>query len=64
MAFSWQYEDESGTAVGSSETFDNQGDAESWIGTAFSDLLGDGVVQVRLLDEQTEVYGPMSLLPD
>lgn len=64
MAFTWQYENAAGEAVGTSEPFDNGGDAESWIGTAFEDLLADGVQQVRLLEDGAEVYGPMSLLPE
>ena len=64
MTFTWQYEDAAGAVVGTSEEFDQRGDAESWIGTAFEDLLEDGVEQVRLLEEGAEVYGPMGLRPE
>lgn len=64
MSFTWQYENSAGESVGTSEEFDQRGEAESWIGTAFEDLLEDGVEQVRLLEDGAEVYGPMSLRPE
>lgn len=63
MAWTWQYENAAGEAAGASESFDHRGDAETWIGTAFEDLLDEGVEQVRLLEDGAEVYGPMSLRP-
>ena len=63
MSFSWTFETTDGTVTGHSETFDNRGDAESWVGEAFGELLDQGVDQVRLFDGDTEVYGPMSLHP-
>jgi len=64
MAWTWTFETTDGTVVGRSEEFDNRGDAESWVGEAFGDLLDDGVDQVRLFDDDIEVYGPMSLHPE
>ena len=64
MSFTWQYENSAGETVGTSEEFDQRGEAESWVGTAFEDLLEDGVEQVRLLEDGAEVYGPMSLRPE
>ncbi|GAA1733625.1 hypothetical protein [Aeromicrobium alkaliterrae] len=64
MAWSWTYENADGDTVGTSETFDARGDAESWIGEEYPDLLDDGVAQVRLLEDGKEVYGPMSLSPE
>lgn len=64
MAWTWQYENAAGESIGASEAFDQRADAETWIGTAFEDLLEQGVEQVRLLDDGTEVYGPMSLRPE
>ena len=61
MAWTWRFEAADGTAVGVSEDFENRGDAESWVGEAFADLVDDGVDQVRLFEGDTEVYGPMSL---
>jgi len=63
MTWSWQYENSAGEATGTSEAFDQRSEAETWIGTSFEDLLEDGVEQVRLLQDGTEVYGPMSLRP-
>ncbi|WP_313407174.1 hypothetical protein [Aeromicrobium sp.] len=64
MAWSWQYENGAGDPVGASEQFEQRSDAETWIGTSFEDLLEDGVEQVRLLEDGTEVYGPMGLRPE
>ena len=65
----WRFEDESGAEVtppegGTAATaggFPSQSDAESWIGEVWRDLLDEGVDQVRLLEGDREVYGPMSL---
>ncbi len=61
MTWTWAYETADGSVTGRSEEFDNRGDAESWVGEAFSDLLDQGIDQVRLFDGDTEIYGPMSL---
>lgn len=63
MTWIWKFETSDGTVTGQSEAFDSRGDAESWVGESFSDLLDDGVDQVRLFDGDTEIYGPMSLHP-
>ena len=62
----WRLEDTDGTPVdGPSELaeqrFPSQGDAESWLGECFGDLLAGGVEQVTLFDLERRVYGPMSL---
>lgn len=64
MSWSWTFERATGDVIGRSEEFDNRGDAESWVGEAFGDLLDQGIDQVRLYDGDNEVYGPMSLHPD
>lgn len=61
MSWTWALETADGSVTGRSEDFDNRGDAESWVGEAFTDLLEQGVDQVRLFDGDTEIYGPMSL---
>ena len=43
------------------EGFPTQSDAESWLGETWRELLAAGVDQVRLFEDDTEVYGPMSL---
>jgi hypothetical protein len=64
MSWTWRYEDASGvplTIASSGETFPTQGDAETWVGESWRDLLEQGVEQVSLLEDGREVYGPMSL---
>ena len=58
MVYQWRYP--SGEC---SPTFPTQADAETWVGEAWQDLLADGVEDVTLLEEQSVVYGPMSLRP-
>jgi uncharacterized membrane protein len=68
MAWSWQFEAADGTVIGSRgvarETFSSQGDAETWLGENWRELLADGVEQVTLLEESRVEYGPMSLRPE
>ncbi|GAA3535811.1 hypothetical protein GCM10022234_35690 [Aeromicrobium panaciterrae] len=64
MSWTWTLETAAGDVIRSSEEFESRGDAESWIGEAFGDLVADGVDQVRLFDGENEVYGPMSLHAD
>jgi hypothetical protein len=67
MTYTWRFETSDSSAVTGEgmpgERFPTQADAESWIGEAWRDLLERGVDQVRLLDGDREVYGPMSLHP-
>ena len=44
-------------------SFPTQADAESWIGETWGQLFAGGVDAVFLLDDQSVVYGPMSLRP-
>jgi hypothetical protein len=44
-------------------TFSSQADAESWIGEEWERLLKAGVDAVTLVEDDREVYGPMSLHP-
>ena len=43
------------------EAFPTQGDAESWIGEEWKDLLEGGADQVTLFEDGDKIYGPMSL---
>jgi len=64
MGLWWRHEDAVGAVVGGQEmTFDDQGDAEEWLGQQWQSLLERGVTAVTLLDGTDEVYGPMSLHP-
>ena len=40
---------------------ENQGDAESWLGEHWRDLLARGVATVTLFEGEEQVYGPMGL---
>lgn len=66
MAWEWRFEKADGTATAPSSEpggFSTQGDAESWIGEVWPELLKQGVDQVTLLEDGVKVYGPMSLHP-
>jgi hypothetical protein len=59
MAWTWRYEKADGSVVAPAdgqEEFPTQGDAESWIGESWQQLLEDGVDQAALLDDGTAVY--------
>jgi hypothetical protein len=68
MTWSWQFETKDGTPVLPGElpreTFSSQGDAESWLGENWRDLLAAGVDQVTLMEDGRAEYGPMSLHPE
>jgi hypothetical protein len=65
--WTWQLEDPTGEPVDPAAlgvevpVVDNQGDAESWLGENWRDLLERGIATVTLLDGGTTVYGPMGL---
>ena len=46
------------------KTFPTQGEAETWLGECFPDLLEAGVRAVSLYEEDRLVYGPMRLEPE
>lgn len=67
MAWMWRFEKADGTEVEPAvqpEEFTTQGDAESWIGEVWKDLLEGGADQVVLFEGDQKVYGPMSLHGD
>jgi hypothetical protein len=45
-------------------TFPSQGEAESWLGEFYPDLVDQGVRAVTLYEAERRVYGPMSLEVD
>jgi hypothetical protein len=68
VTWTWRYESEDGAVLEApatpvSEHFPTQGDAETWLGEVWRELLAAGVAQVTLLEEDRKVYGPMSLFP-
>jgi hypothetical protein len=61
MTWTWRYEDASGAEVAPADapparSFPTQGDAESWLGESWRDLLDAGVAQVSLLDGDRVAY--------
>src|SRR3712207_2433187 len=70
MSWTWRLEGPAGGTVDPVSVgvvpppSDNQGDAESWLGEHWRELLARGVTAVTLLDGETRVYGPMGLAPD
>ncbi|AXI77164.1 hypothetical protein [Peterkaempfera bronchialis] len=59
MAWTWRYEKADGSVVapaGGQEEFPTQGDAESWIGESWQQLLEDGIDQAALLEDGSAVY--------
>ncbi|MCT2593272.1 hypothetical protein LHJ74_25775 [Streptomyces sp. N2-109] len=64
MAWTWRFEKSDGSETAPAvepEEFPTQGDAESWIGEVWKELLEGGADQVTLLEDGSQVYGPMSL---
>ena len=65
MSWVWRFETATGAVVDPSEVggteFSAQGDAESWLGEIWRELVEKGVGHVFLLEDGREVYGPMSL---
>ena len=62
----WRLEDATGGSVQVSDElaerrFANQADAESWVGETWPDLADDGVAAVTRFENDTVIYGPMSL---
>ncbi|CAG6395676.1 hypothetical protein NMG29_19375 [Streptomyces cocklensis] len=67
MAWTWRFEKADGTEVEPAvqpEEFTTQGDAESWLGESWKDLLEGGADQVVLSEGDAKIYGPMSLHAD
>ncbi|WP_441246480.1 hypothetical protein [Kitasatospora sp. McL0602] len=57
MAWTWRYEKSDGTVVDHpSEEFPGQGDAESWIGEFWKDLVETGIDKAVLLEDDSVIY--------
>lgn len=63
---SWRWRPGPGEAdrVELEQAFPTQGEAETWLGETYPELVAKGVRTVSLFDEDRLVYGPMSLEPD
>ncbi|MBC3842038.1 hypothetical protein GXW82_23170 [Streptacidiphilus sp. 4-A2] len=67
MVWTWQFEKADGSKVAApegAEEFPTQGDAESWVGETWKELLESGIDQVVLLEDGEKIYGPMNLHAD
>ncbi len=62
-SWTWSYLDTAGAPLTDmpANAFPSQGDAESWLGESWRDLVERGVDAVTLLQDGAVVYGPMSL---
>lgn len=65
---SWHWEPTWAEAAGTQDEpedlharFGSQGDAESWLGENYPELVAAGVAAVSLFEEDRLVYGPMDL---
>lgn len=64
MAWTWRFEKADGSVTSPAvepEEFTTQGDAESWIGEYWKDLLEGGAEQVKLSDDSGVELYTMSL---
>ncbi|MCM2576380.1 hypothetical protein [Streptomyces meridianus] len=64
MAWTWRFEKADGTETVPAvepEEFGTQGDAETWLGEVWKELLEGGTEQVVLFEDGSKIYGPMSL---
>jgi hypothetical protein len=52
--FSWSYLDAAGEEIGGSHRFPDAESAEEWMGACWSDLAGNGVEEVVLLDHASD----------
>ena len=65
MSWTWRLESKDGKQFASIEVpaFDNQSDAETWVGDEWQTLLDQGVDAVTLLEGDRVEYADMSLHP-
>lgn len=65
MAWTWKLESNDSKDLGGIDVpeFDDQADAETWIGDVWQDLLEQGVDSVTLVEDGDVVYTGMSLHP-
>lgn len=65
MGWHWRLMDRDGSQwqdeASAGQSFPSQSDAETWLGEVWRDLRSHGVAAVVLLEDEREVYGPMSL---
>lgn len=67
MGLEWHWVPDRKPGAGSpalDQRFPTQGEAETWLGEYYPDLLAAGVRAVSLYEADRRVYGPMSLEAD
>jgi hypothetical protein len=64
MSWRWVPDREPTRSVPEARTFASQGEAESWLGEFYPELMSAGVRAVSLYEEDRLIYGPMSLEAD
>ena len=64
MTWHWIPDREPDDRSAMSTTFPTQGEAETWLGEFYPDLVDAGVRAVSLYEADRLVYGPMSLEPE
>ena len=64
MSWHWVPDREPDDATVIRRTFATQGEAETWLGEFYPELITAGVQAVSLYEEDRLVYGPMNLGPD
>jgi hypothetical protein len=64
MSWRWVPDREPTRNAPEARTFASQGEAETWLGEFYPELMSAGVRAVSLYEEERLVYGPMSLEAD
>jgi hypothetical protein len=64
MSWRWVPDREPDDPTWTARTFPTQGEAETWLGEFYPDLLRAGVRAVSLYEANRLVYGPMGLEPE
>jgi hypothetical protein len=64
MSWRWVPDREPTRSVPEARTFASQGEAETWLGEFYPELMSAGIRAVTLYEEERLVYGPMSLEAD
>ncbi len=64
MSWHWVPDREPDESIRIARTFPTQGEAETWLGEFYPQLLEAGVRAVSLYEADRLVYGPMGLEPD
>lgn len=64
MVWRWVPDRDPDATISITRSFPTQGEAETWLGEFYPDLLGAGVRAVSLYEADRLVYGPMGLEPE